>query len=105
MKPLKEETKLKDATYIEGFDTEWEYRQYLYGVGGVNRQLDIIYQGKTSEISEDLAKTCVKFSGSSVKDYALSREPHPQVYDNKFTGKESIQTACSQDYCIIFKVK
>jgi len=92
--------KLKQGIFIEGFD-ESIYLDCASDIG-INLYV-VIYKGKTSEISEELAKICVKYSGNSIKDYTLSKEPHPQVYDNKFNAKESIQSACNQKYCIIYK--
>jgi hypothetical protein len=65
---------LKPNIFIEGFDTEYQYRQRLYGNSGISNSIELLYQGKTSKMIEKLTE-------------------------------ESIQSACNQEYCIIYKTK
>lgn len=86
---------LKDNIWIEGFE---KYHLLLTKIATIDKL--IIYQGKTSEISEELAIKCIK-EGFLSCDY--------MNYHNKIiefeTAKESIQSACDKKYCIIYKEK
>lgn len=85
---------LKNNIWIEGFDIE------VHLMTALNRKeiYDVMYSGKTEEISEELAIECVK-EGFLSCDY--------MNYINNIvefeTAKESIQSACTQEYCIIYK--
>ena len=94
-------TQLKDSIWIEGFDTmqSIDYCELLDAMSlcGIK---SYIYKGKTSDIPEELAKECVHVGvlTDNCKDY--------QSGFNIFeTAKESIKSACSQEYCIIYKTK
>ena len=93
-------TLLKQNIYIEGFDEEYIFNYQLFTDG------KIIYQGKTSEIDEELAKECVdQYSLLNPVLYWNYGVPYPHYYtDCEFTtAKDSIQSACSQKFCIIYK--
>ena len=61
---------------------------------------ELIYAGKTSDISEEIAKECVGcFKNEYYLDYSSEIK---YLYEFK-TAKGSIQSACNQEYCIIFK--
>ena len=88
-------TNLKGDIWIEGFDVEFDLKY--------NRKRRIIYTGITSEISEDIATQCCKYSCNwdgdvYFMDYGLNHETH-----NFKTAKESILSACDKPYCIIYK--
>lgn len=99
---------LKDNIWIEGYDNQGDLG-YGYFCLAADRSYDlknILYQGKTSEILEELAKECVdKFSALLPILYWNYSTPYPHYYINcEFkTAKESIQSACDKEYCIIFK--
>ena len=100
---------LKNNIHIEGFDTD-------YGLDGKldwfthnpnYNSNDILYSGFTSEISESLA--------SKICDWMFWDEiPERKRYYNYgkrigvsfpyLTAKESIQSACNKEYCIIYKL-
>jgi hypothetical protein len=98
-------TELKTNIFIKGFDTEEAFRNKLYGTKGIRRSIELIYQGKTDEIPEELAKEiCYK-------------RPHVNTYlkyngsGHFFTAKESIQSAVTETtghvypFIIIYKNK
>ncbi|MCK9575566.1 MAG: hypothetical protein M0R51_06375 [Clostridia bacterium] len=90
---------VKKDIFIEGFDNEWQYRQKLYGKTGISNSVELLYQGKTSEISEELAIKIAE-KGELCEfywDYNLDD------YSKNITAKESIQSACDKEYCIIYK--
>ena len=39
-------TEFTPNIFIEGFDTEYQYRQKLYGNSGINNSIELLYQGK-----------------------------------------------------------
>ena len=92
----------KDNIWIGGFDTieaKNDELRYLCHVSE-NMLSELIYAGKTSDISEEIAKECV--------DWHEFDSDHKLYYNYdgtnwKYTAKESIQSACNQEYCIIFK--
>jgi len=96
-------TNLKDNIWIEGFDDRYECACMAYN------GFPLLYEGKTSEIPEELAKECVS--------KMISNNP-PLDQEIKFRGKyynyssisnycktatESIQSACNKEFCIIYK--
>lgn len=96
-------TQLKDGIWIEGFDN-----YVIEDVASFNNRLDkldnkVIYSGKTSEISEELAKKCVDTYHHGLEDETWTNYSGFDYYC--FTPKESIKSACSQDFCIIYKIK
>lgn len=113
---------LKDNIFIEGFDdiNKFLSKENKYNVQNTLHFLKrfLIYSGKTSEIPEDLAKECViQFGlckGTQLDDGSILQEdiyfgfknykPGFGVVDFE-TPKESIQSACDKEYCIIYKTK
>lgn len=97
---------LKNKIFIEGFDTQWQYRKRLYGNTGISNSVELIYQGKTSEMPEELASQCCKYhtiyEGSvHYKEYGnITWATYPYI-----EAKESIQSACNKEFCIIYKTK
>ena len=79
---------LKEQIRIEGFNSESDLIQYII----CETKITILYSGKTSEISEELAKDLV--------DIGLLYG----FYGN-ITAKEAIQSHCKQEYCVIYKLK
>lgn len=97
-------TELKPNIFIEGFDSESEFRRRMYGRKGISFSVDLIYQGKTSDVPEEIAE---KYTGKHLdsfwKDYS---EPiHNIDYLWVETAKESIESACKQEWCVIYKTK
>lgn len=105
-------TNLKDNIWIEGFNNQGDLGHQCFSFAAYHLNENILYSGKTSDIPEELAKECVKWehivlsataiktgSGQTYKDY--SGEKRWYIY----SAKESIQSACSQPYCIIYKTK
>lgn len=96
---------LKDDIWIEGFNEK------------INLNLscdvyfedthDVIYKGKTSDIPENVANECVE-SYCIYKDEYTTFKKYSDitwcVYPYE-TAKESIQSACDNPYCIIYKTK
>lgn len=97
-------TQLKDGIWIEGFDLSDLSEYFLAGVNYTqSNDKEVLFVGKTSEISEELAKTCIdwnEFDDNIIKYYDYIKDYWPHL-----TAKESIQSACSQEYCIIYKTK
>lgn len=91
---------LKEDIWIVGFDDSAKRYDFLLSIGG---RKNTIYDGKTSEIPEEIAEKCVYSlfgNKESCRDYSKSGvgyESYP------FTAKESIQSACDKKWCIIYK--
>ena len=86
--------RLKDNIWIEGFCNIEKYDEMIVSISA------ILYHGKTSDIPEEIAKECVGcFKNEYYLDYSSEIK---YLYEFK-TAKESIQSACNQEYCIIFK--
>lgn len=104
---------LRDNIWIEGFERKSLIYDRILQLGG---EQDILYKGKTSEIPEDLVEKCViQFGlckGTQLDDGSILQEdiyfgfknykPGFGVVDFE-TPKESIQSACDKEYCIIYK--
>ena len=97
-----ERVNLKDDIFIDGFDSELSAVSTGASMWfGVNMEL-LLYAGKISEIPEELAKECVKNwrCDGLYNNYKIV----PQYEEYLFkTAKESIQSACQEEYCIIYK--
>ena len=110
---------LKEGIFIEGFDDKKEFDMKLhylvfnapapYREGKI---IPILYEGKTSEISEEIAREYVDFGVCSDSGpHGLGYFPYYREYPKElnesclFTAKESIKSACSEEYCIIYKTK
>ena len=105
---------LKDNIWIEGFDTLDWLNAHIFPL----EYFEILYKGKTSEIPEELVEECViQFclcKGTPLDDGSILQEdiyfgfknykPGFGVVDFE-TPKESIQSACDKEYCIIYKIK
>lgn len=102
---------LKDNFWIEGFDIH-EVGYFMRTkdgnfIGDVAKE--IVYSGNASDIPEEIAKECVDidYSGEyweGMWQYSGYRNFDDNIpYDHVSTAKESIQSACNQEYCIIFK--
>lgn len=66
------------------------------------------YSGKTSEIPEELAKKYVRLltPGHIISLWQNYKYSIPQqVCFTKCSAKESIQSACPEEYCIIYEIK
>ena len=93
---------LKQDIFIEGFDSNQRLisNQYLLA----NNIKLVLYSGKTSEIPEELARECISFIDNPMDN---GRNIPFKNYSHNFLGvttdKESIQSACSQEFCIIYK--
>ena len=103
---------LKLGIFIEGFDEEYQYRQRLYGNTGISNSVKLLYQGKTSEIPEEITRSVCElqdvFNTPEYINQNIDRYKNYEVtkytwYD--CTVKESIKSACPQKYCIIYKIK
>ena len=95
---------LKEGIFIEGSSNV----EYFYGLEAwVNHYgSGVIYQGKTSEIPEELASQCCKYQNSYEGEpfYKKYGDVIWTIYPYK-TAKESIQSACQNEYCIIYKTR
>ncbi len=96
-------TNLKENIWIEGFDDNFGLG---YRAKNATYFKECLYYGKTSEIPEEIAKRHIKNDGDSLgewfKDYSSSIDNNPPY--SKETAKESIQSACDKEYCIIYKI-
>lgn len=114
---------LKDNIWIEGFDMH-EVGHFMVTkdrnfIGDIAKK--IIYSGKTSDIPEEIAKKSLllhPYSSGQCKCYfeydnpeldldnkscRCRNNPNKSRNDHLWDWKESIQSACNQEYCIIFK--
>lgn len=90
-------TEFKPGIFIEGFNEK--DLQVLCGMEVEDSGHILLYEGKTSEIPEELAR------GIMFNPWDM-RNGYPDFYNKGFylkSAKESIQSACSQKYCIIYK--
>lgn len=64
---------LKDDIFIEGFDKEYEFRQRLYGSHGIAYSVDLWYQGKTDDVTEEEARefTSSKYGETTINGEAI----------------------------------
>ena len=107
-------TDLSTGYIIEGFDN------HVTPITALNRSevYDVAYAGKTSDIPEEIAEKCVIQygieKGSILDDGLILGEDCMFGFKNykkgygvlEFdTAKESIQSACCQPFCIIYKEK
>ena len=104
---------LKDNLWIQGFfDDKKCENEYLHIVEsnelsikyGSGKQIEVLYKGKTSEIPENAAKTYVRKMRFSYQTAYLSYEPYLYSPNHFPTAKESIQSACQEKFCIIYKL-
>lgn len=112
-------TELKDNIWIKGLDSipilkDIKDSDMLY-----NGVLHIIYSGKTSKIPEEMlqqvvhSSICVNSVDNLVRyaDYSSNtvnlkvRGKLTKVNKSFATAKESIQSACNKEFCIIYKIK
>jgi hypothetical protein len=97
---------LKDNIWIEGFR---DLANLAWDIVAEKSRGKEIYIGKTSSISEELAIKCVQyyfpFDGCYDKSFKNYEQNDHPFKSNSFckTALESIQSACNQEYCIIFK--
>lgn len=105
---------LKDNIWIEGFD---DMKSQLFKFNYLMNDIDISHSlgncssyssiqcFKTSEISEELAKT-ICYKKQFYLNYALFNDLKENDWREPYmftSAKESIQSACSKEYCIIYK--
>ena len=84
---------------IKGFTSRKEMIQFHnYYINNAINPI-IFYEGKTSDISEELAKSLVD-KGSLCGFYWNNKI---NDYDKTITAKQSIQSVCNEKYCIIYK--
>jgi hypothetical protein len=101
---------LKNNIWIEGFDTSDECFTPVAQFHP-NKLDNVLYEGKTSEIPEDISDNCVKsingygFRNYIMPDYNGGSSPFEIYipYSCK-TTKESIQSACDKEFCVIYKI-
>ncbi len=100
---------LKDNIWIEGFAIGEKSKLYdkILELGG---RCSVIYDGKTSEIPEEIARECVNieyfgeywqgmWQYSGYRNFNINSS-----HDYVHTARESIQSACNNElYCIIWK--
>lgn len=101
-------TQLKKGIWLEGFDTmqSIDYCELLDAMSlcGIK---SYIYKGKTFRIPEELAKECVEYyiERCKYKNY----NPDKLIDGIRLNGFNyatlAIQSACPQEYCIIYKIK
>ena len=100
---------LKDNIWIEGFTREElfdlskeDWRNIVDDVS-VDKML---YSGKTSEIPEEIAKMVLDwmFWDEKIEQRMYKNYNKPFIVTYPFVNyKESIQSACNKEYCIIYK--
>ena len=105
-------TQLKDGIWIEGFDKLSEVYAFKDNMCIVGEAVPYIYIGKTSEISEEMAKELITQIGTYFigdipiyKNYTDEQHLPVMKRHQMLNTKQAIQSACSQEYCIIYKTK
>ena len=96
-------TNLGTGYIIEGFNTLKEVVREQIGRDKTKEFRETLYEGKTSEIPEDIAKECVTLYHEGQEDETYTNYSGFEFYC--LTLLESIQSACNQTYCIIYKEK
>jgi hypothetical protein len=109
---------LKPNIILEGFDDKREFDMKLHYLTfnaplphREGKVIPVLYEGKTSKMSEELAKELVDtiphiFYGKRVVDTDGNDVLFKNYKINKFakrSGKRSIQSACQNEFCIIYK--
>lgn len=93
-------TELKEGIFIEGFDEKIHLNLTcdVYFEDTHN----ILYKGKTSDIPEEVAKEGVKNwrTDGLYNNYKIESQYEEYLFK---TAKQSIQSACDKEYCIIYK--
>lgn len=96
-------TELKPNIFIEGFNEK--DLQVLCGMEVEDSGHVLLYEGKTSEIPEELAKEYVEYYIQRCKH--KNYNPDKLLEGIKLNGfnyaTQSIQSACQQEFCIIYK--
>lgn len=91
-------TYLKENIYINGFADADEL--FMFVLKKYPNELDdILYNGKISDISEEIAEQYAN-KGELCQYYW---DEQLDDYNNNISAKESILSACSEEYCIIYK--
>ena len=101
-------TNLGTGYIIEGFNTLKEVVREQIGRDKTKEFRETLYEGKTSEIPEEIAKECVELTSTGLyKSYMWNDDKVEEhgIQPLSNTAKESIQSACNQTYCIIYKEK
>lgn len=100
-------TNLKDNIWIDGFDKMIS----IINLGATYEQhpqfYEVLYKGKTSEIPEELVMKYIELltPGCMISLWRNYKYDKPQPVDITYcSAKESIQSACPQEYCIIYKI-
>ena len=95
---------LKDNIWIEGFGTK---RKMVIELSkGAHIDTPIVYFGKTSDIPEEIAKKCVELTSTGLYKSYIWNDDKVEEYGIQplsNTAKESVQSACNREYCIVFK--
>ena len=93
---------LKENIWIEGFDTEVLCLHNYLSIQNKHYPIDMcIYSGKTSEIPEELAKECAEIIElTDTKYLCVDYNGNSPCF---LSAKQSIQSACQEEYCIIYK--
>lgn len=68
-------------------------------------KFDLIYSGRVSEISEEIAEKCADYNyfASMYLLYDSPSEDGILADYRAMTAKRSIQSACKDEYCLIYK--
>lgn len=105
-------TNLKDNIWIEGFDDKIKFVAGHCFYNDNDQLFDVIYFGGTSEIPKEIAREVCelqqvfndpKYIEQDIDRYRNYRLTNYIWFD--CTAKQSIMSACSQEYCIIYKTK
>ena len=99
---------LKEGVFIEGSKNSLEYLKLFINPD----EYKLIYLGKTSEIPEELIEPYILINKGAYlllyrnyRIYELNKDYPVRWFSHFKTIKESIQSACPEEYCIIYKEK
>lgn len=109
-------TELKEGIFIEGFGIYRDWGTRMDVVDFDELRYELLYAGETSNIPEEVAKDCVIQNGLAKgtvlddgktldKDITFGYKQYREgfgVYEYE-TAKQSIQSACDKQFCIIYK--
>lgn len=98
-------TNLKNNIWIEG-SNEKDY-QVLVGMEIEDSDYKLIYEGKTNDVPENVAKKCVENLSIFTPQYKAYDKPFPNYYENPMMSLESAITndkGVVSEYCVIFEL-
>lgn len=102
-------TELKTNTFIEGFDTEEAFRSKLYGTKGIRRSIELIYQGKTDEVTREIVEDYILINKGAYllcyRNYGNSHHPWFRKIQESIQSAVTENTGYVYPFIVIYKNK